>query len=182
MRSIPSFEAHGSCQVGADRLGDADRLAVNVCHAQVMSADQAEIDGWVDPGFEAVRDAFATNFTAHGEVGAAVSAYVGGRPVLDLWGGLADSTTGRAWSEDTVVPVFSSTKGVTAVGANLAIERGLLDPDATVATFWPEFASAGKESITVRQVLSHQAGLPLVEGTFTLDEALSWEPIVQALA
>ena len=78
--------------------------------------------------------------------------------------------------------VFSSTKGVTAVGANLAIERGLLDPDATVASYWPEFAAAGKEAITVRQVLSHQAGLPLVEAELSLDEALAWEPVVAALS
>jgi CubicO group peptidase (beta-lactamase class C family) len=147
-----------------------------------MTDVRPHVDGWVEPGFEAVRDAFVSNFTEHGEVGAAVSAYVDGRPMLDLWGGLADAKIGRPWTEDTVVPVFSSTKGVTAVGANLAIERALIDPDATVATYWPEFAAAGKGSITVRQVLSHQAGLPLVEGEFTLDEALSWEPIVTALA
>ena len=146
----------------------------------VMS--DAQIDGWVEPGFEGVRDAFVANFAEHGEVGAAVCVYVDGRPVVDLWGGVADRRRERRWAEDTVVPVFSSTKGVTAVAANLAIERGLLDPDAPVASTWPEFAAAGKEAITVRQVLSHQAGLPLVEGTFTLDEALSWDPVVEALA
>ena len=140
------------------------------------------IDGWVADGFEAVRDAFAANFAAHAEVGAAVCAYVDGAPVVDLWGGVADTTTGRPWNRDTIVPVFSSTKGVTAVCANLVIERGLLDPDTTVATYWPEFAANGKEAITVRQVLSHQAGLPLVEGEFTLDDALSWDPIVEQLA
>ena len=103
--------------------------------------------------------------TEHGEVGAAVCVYVDGRPVVDLWGGVADRRRAQRWVQDTVVPVFSSTKGVTAVAANLAIERGLLDPDAPVASSWPEFAAAGKEAITVRQVLSHQAGLPLVEGT-----------------
>jgi len=102
--------------------------------------------------------------------------------MVDLWGGVADVATGRRWTEDTIVGVFSSTKGVTAVAANLAIERGLLDPDAAVAKYWPEFGASDKEAITVRQVLSHQAGLPLVEGTFTLDEALSWEPIIEALA
>jgi CubicO group peptidase (beta-lactamase class C family) len=147
-----------------------------------MSATRTETDGWVEPGFEGVRDAFVANFTEHGEVGAAVCVYVDGRPVVDLWGGVTDRGSERRWAEDTVVPVFSSTKGVTAVAANLAIERGLLDPDAPVASTWPEFAAAGKEAITVRQVLSHQAGLPLVEGTFTLDEALAWDPVVEALA
>jgi CubicO group peptidase (beta-lactamase class C family) len=142
----------------------------------------AAFDGRVDDGFEPVADAFAANFEIHNEVGAAVCAYVDGRAVVDLWGGVADRETGRGWSEDTIVPVFSSTKGVTAACANLAIERGLLDPDATVATYWPEFAANGKAEITVRQVLSHQAGLPLVDGEFTLEEALSWHPVVEQLA
>ena len=76
--------------------------------------------------------------------------------------------------------VFSSTKGVTAVCANLLIERGLLDPDERVAKYWPEFGAAGKDAITVRQTLSHQAGLPLVEGDFTLDEVLGWDAMVDA--
>ena len=140
------------------------------------------VDGAVEAGWDGVRDAFLANFADHGEVGGAVCVYLDGRKVVDLWGGVADPASGRPWAEDTIVMTFSSSKGVTAVGANLAIERGLLDPDATVASYWPEFATAGKESITVRQVLSHQAGLPLVEGEFTLDEALAWEPMVEALA
>ena len=140
------------------------------------------IDGHVAPGFEGVRDAFAVNFDERAEVGAAVCVYLDGQPVVDLWGGVADATTGRPWEEDTLAVVFSSTKGVTATCVNLAMQRGLLDPDATVATYWPEFATNGKEAITVRQVVSHQAGLPLVEGEWTLDEALSWDPVVAQLA
>jgi CubicO group peptidase (beta-lactamase class C family) len=78
--------------------------------------------------------------------------------------------------------VYSSTKGVTSVCANRLIEQGRLDPDATVAQYWPEFAANGKAAITVRQALSHQAGLPYVEGDFTLDEALAWDPMVAAIA
>lgn len=141
-----------------------------------------EIAGTVAPGWEGVQTAFAANFDGRGEVGAAVCVYLDGVPVVDLWGGVADQRTGRPWERDTIVGVFSSTKGVTAVGANLAIERGLLDPAAPVAAYWPQFAANGKESITVGEVLSHRAGLPLVEGTFTLDQALSWDPIVEALA
>ncbi|MHB8464758.1 MAG: serine hydrolase domain-containing protein [Acidimicrobiales bacterium] len=140
------------------------------------------VDGIADPGWGGVADAFVANFDEHGEVGAAVCVYRNGHKVVDLWGGTADVTSGRPWTEETIVLVFSSTKGVTAVGANLAIERGLLDPDAMVASYWPEFAAAGKGAITVRQVLSHQAGLPYVDGAFTLDEVLSWTPIVDALA
>jgi CubicO group peptidase (beta-lactamase class C family) len=136
----------------------------------------------VEPGFGAVADAFRANFDTRGEVGAAVCVYVDGRPVVDLWGGVANRATGQPWERDTITGVFSSTKGVTAVCVNALIERGRLDPDAAVATYWPEFAAAGKADITVRQVMSHQAGLPYVEGDFTLDEALSWEPVVQQLA
>src|SRR3954470_4635308 len=96
-----------------------------------------DIKGTVVPGWDGVRDAFATNFAEHGEVGAAVAVYVHGEPVVDLWGGVADTASGRPWEANTLVCVFSSTKGVTAIGANLAIERGLLDPDALVATYWP---------------------------------------------
>jgi CubicO group peptidase (beta-lactamase class C family) len=140
------------------------------------------IEGEVTAGFEGVRAAFAANFRDRGEVGAAVAVYLHGEKVVDLWGGVADPGSGRPWTEDTIVGVFSSTKGVTAIGVNLAIERGLLDPAAPVASYWPEFAANGKDRITVAQVMSHQAGLPLVEGDFTLDEALSWTPIVEALA
>jgi CubicO group peptidase (beta-lactamase class C family) len=144
--------------------------------------DGATIEGWAAVEFEPVLDAFAANFDERGEVGAAVCVYRDGRPVVDLWGGIADPTNGRRWAEDSLVLVYSATKGVTAVCANLLIERGQLDPDEPVARYWPEFAANGKDAITVRQALSHQAGLPLVEGIFTLDEALAWTPIVEQLA
>ena len=142
----------------------------------------ADIGGWVEASFEPVIDAFAANFDERDEVGAALCVYVDGQPVVDLWGGLADRATGRPWTSETVVLVFSSTKGVTAVCANRLIEDGRLDPDATVASYWPEFAANGKSAITVGQVLSHQAGLPLVEGDYTLAETLAWHPMVESLA
>jgi CubicO group peptidase (beta-lactamase class C family) len=128
-----------------------------------------------------VRDAFAKNF-AHGDSGAACCVYLHGEPVVDLVGGLADATTGRAWSAGTIVPVFSTTKGATATCANLLVQRGRMDPDAPVATYWPEFAANGKKGVLVRHVLSHTAGLPVVEGAFTLDQALDWFPVVEQLA
>jgi len=142
----------------------------------------ADIGVWVEASFEPLLDAFAANFDERGDVGAAVCVYLEGEPVVDLWGGMADATTGRPWTSDTVVLVYSSTKGVTSVCANRLIERGALDPAAPVARYWPEFAANGKAEITVGQVLSHQAGLPLVEGDFSLDECLAWDPMVEALA
>jgi CubicO group peptidase (beta-lactamase class C family) len=145
-------------------------------------AGGAEIGGWVDTQFEPVLDAFSDNFDSRGEVGAAVCVYLDGHPVVDLWGGVADATTGKPWLSDSVVLVYSSTKGVTSVCANLLIERRLIDPAAAVCEYWPEFAAAGKGAITVAQLMSHQAGLPFVEGDYSLEEVLAWDPMVQALA
>lgn len=138
--------------------------------------------GWTAPGFEGVRDAFDKNFADGAEVGAAFSAYHRGQKVVDVWGGIADQATGRAWEEDTIIPVFSTTKGMTAICANQLAQQGRLDTDAPVATYWPEFAANGKADIPVSYLLSHQAGLAWVDGTMTAEEALSWDPVVEALA
>ncbi|MDQ3898074.1 MAG: beta-lactamase family protein [Actinomycetota bacterium] len=121
------------------------------------------VAGTCAPGFEAVRDAFAANFADGREIGAAVAATVDGRPVVELWGGLADSRTGRAWEEDTPVLVYSTTKGPTAVCALLLWQRGDLDLDAPVVDVWPEFAAEGKGAVTTRHLLTHQGGLPVFD-------------------
>jgi CubicO group peptidase (beta-lactamase class C family) len=141
-----------------------------------------DVHGRVEPGFERVREAFARNFTEHGDVGAACCVYVGGRPVVDVWGGLADRDRNRAWERDTVALVFSTTKGVTAIAVNLLLQRGELDLDAPVARSWPEFAERGKGSIPLRWLLSHRAGLADVTADLTLDDVLSWDGVVGALA
>lgn len=140
-----------------------------------------EIAGTVEPGFEGVADAFARNFAEHGEVGAATAVYVGGRKVVDLWGGVADREQGTPYVEDTLQLVFSTTKGATAACANLLAQRGELDLDAPVAEYWPEFKAEGKGDIPVRWLLCHKAGLPYVDATLTLDEALAWDPVIRAL-
>ncbi|HSE51877.1 MAG TPA: serine hydrolase domain-containing protein [Gemmatimonadales bacterium] len=117
-------------------------------------------------GFEAVRDAFAENFTRRGELGGACCVYYRGEKVVDLWGGVRNQATGEPWEEDTMVLVYSTTKGLAAMTLALAHSRGWLDYDERIATYWPEFARNGKETITVRQLLAHQAGL------FALDEKL----------
>jgi len=140
------------------------------------------IDGEVEPGFEAVRDAFARNFTEHGDVGAQFCLHVEGRKVVDLWGGVADPLTDRPYDESTLQLVFSTTKGATAVCANLLAQRGQLDLDAPVATYWPEFGAAGKEHVPVRWLLCHKAGLPVIDKRLSLEEALDWDTTVGALA
>ena len=140
-----------------------------------------DIGGSVEPGFEGVADAFRANFEEHGEVGAATSVYVGGRKVVDLWGGVADRDTGAPYTEDSLQLVFSTTKGATAACANLLAQRGELDLDAPVAEYWPEFKAKGKGDIPVRWLLCHKAGLPYVDATLTLEQALAWDPMIRAL-
>jgi CubicO group peptidase (beta-lactamase class C family) len=140
------------------------------------------VAGSVRPGFEPVREAFIANFEKQGEVGAAVCLYVGGKKVVDLWGGMANRSTGQPWKEDTLVPVRSLTKGATAVCAHLLVQRGLLDLEAPVAEYWPEFAAEGKGSLPVKWLLSHQAGLPALNERPPFEASLTWEPIVEALA
>lgn len=124
-----------------------------------MSVGTAVPHGFVAPGFEPVRDRFAANL-ADGELGAAFAATVGGEPVVDLWGGVADAGTGSPWEEDTLCVLYSGTKGLTATCMLGLIDRGLLDLEAPVAEYWPEFAAHGKEGVLVRHVVAHQAGLP----------------------
>jgi CubicO group peptidase (beta-lactamase class C family) len=140
-----------------------------------------DTQGWTAPGFEGVRDAFVRNFDEGNEVGAAFSAYHRGQKVVDLWGGIADEHTGRPWEEDSIVLVYSTTKGLTAVCANKLAQEGKLDVDAPVAEYWPEFAQAGKQDVPVSYLLSHQVGLPDIDGAMSLEDALAWEPVVEAL-
>jgi len=141
-----------------------------------------DIHGEVAPGFENVREAFEANFTQHGDVGAAFALYKDGEKVVDLWGGVADEESGRPWEEDTLQLVYSTTKGVTAAAAHLLAQRGELDFDAPVAEYWPEFKANGKENIPVRWLLSHRAGLPVLDEPLTAEEIYAWDPIVDALA
>jgi CubicO group peptidase (beta-lactamase class C family) len=139
------------------------------------------IDGSCDRRFEPVRAAFADNFTERGEQGAAVCVAVGGRVVVDLWGGLADRE-GRPWQADTLVDVFSVGKGMLAALVAALVGEGELDPDARVAQDWPAFAAAGKQDVTVRHLLTHQAGLPAVRQPLPDDVIYDWDAMTGALA
>jgi CubicO group peptidase (beta-lactamase class C family) len=129
-------------------------------------AESHHVKGHVSRGFEIVRDAFADNFARRRELGAACSAYHRGELVVDLWGGVRNKQAGDPWEQDTMVIVYSATKGLAAMTLALAHSRGWLDYEERVCAYWPEFAQQGKERITVRQLLAHQAGL------FVLDEPL----------
>src|SRR5512134_3047472 len=117
------------------------------------------IQGYVSRGFEPVREAFVENFHRRRELGGACCAFHRGEKVVDLWGGIRNGATGAPWEEGTMVLVYSATKGLSAMTLAIAHSRGWLDYDERVCKYWPEFAQNGKETITVRQLLAHQAGL-----------------------
>lgn len=141
-----------------------------------------EIHGKCEPQFDAVREAFAASFAKGLELGASVSITLDGEPVVDLWAGYADLAKTKAWREDTIVNVYSTTKGLAAACANLLADRGKLDLDAPVADYWPEFAAAGKAELPVRYLLSHRAGLPAIEKELPPGATFEWDTMCSALA
>jgi CubicO group peptidase (beta-lactamase class C family) len=143
------------------------------------------ISGAVAPGFERVLDRFAANFErddAYREVGASLAVYRGETLVVDLWGGWRDAEQTVPWTPDTLVNVWSTTKGVTAIAVARLVDQGRLDYAAPVARYWPEFAQNGKAAITVSQLLSHQAGLPGFAEPTPLEDFYDWETITRRLA
>jgi CubicO group peptidase (beta-lactamase class C family) len=140
------------------------------------------IHGTCHPRFEAVREVFAKGFESGTEIGASVCFVRDGETLVDLWGGHLDRERSRPWQRDTLVNTYSTTKGMTALCAHLCVERGLLDLDAPVARYWPEFAAKGKDEIPVRWLLSHQAGLAAPRRRLSVEELFAWHPFVEALA
>ncbi|MGW1808407.1 serine hydrolase domain-containing protein [Streptomyces sp. NPDC002078] len=147
-----------------------------------MPAHETQVHGHCDARFAAVREAFEDNFRERGELGAAVAVTVDGATVADLWGGWADAAGTRPWERDTLVNVWSTTKGPVALCAHLLADRGLLDLDAPVAAYWPEFAAAGKEKVPVRHLLSHRAGLSGLREPHSLADLYDWELTTARLA
>jgi CubicO group peptidase (beta-lactamase class C family) len=140
------------------------------------------VSGWCDPRFAAVRSEFAANFRERGELGGAVCVSVGGRVVVNLCGGWRDSARRQPWTADTLVIVFSVGKGLLAACAARLSGEGRLDPDATVARYWPEFGAAGKADVTVRELLSHQAGVPAIREPLPAGSVLDWALMTRVLA
>jgi CubicO group peptidase (beta-lactamase class C family) len=138
--------------------------------AQKVQIPPDLIGGDVDEGYGKVADAFRRNLSSGREVGAAIAVYRDGRKVVDLWGGYRNGITRAPWEQDTLVNVFSTTKGIASLAVAVAASKGYLSYDAKVTDYWPEFAQAGKEMVTVRQLLAHQAGLPVVKPPLTLQE------------
>jgi CubicO group peptidase (beta-lactamase class C family) len=144
--------------------------------------DEVVIHGECDPRFAAVKDALAGNFAERGELGAAVTIAIEGRVVVDVWGGWMNDTRTRPWARNTLVDVFSVGKAVAATAVLMLADRGLVDVDAPVARYWPEFAASGKDGVTVRMLLSHQAGLPGLRDPQPELVMYDWTAMTAALA
>jgi CubicO group peptidase (beta-lactamase class C family) len=142
----------------------------------------ARISGSVAPGFEAVGRAFELSFDAKPDMGAALAIRHNGLTVVDLWGGVADDRSGAVWQADTPSVVFSCTKGLVSILAARLVQDGLLDYEAPVARYWPEFAAAGKEAVQVKHLLSHRSGLSAPRQAITTEELPDWELVVGRLA
>lgn len=134
-----------------------------------------EIHGHCDERFLPFRDAFRANFDAGLDIGSSLAVTHRGKIVVDLWGGYADAGRTIPWQENTIVPVASTTKIILNIGVLVALDHGLLDLDQRVAHYWPEFAQGGKEAVTVRDALTHQAGVPGLDPQMTNAEAIDWQ-------
>jgi len=141
-----------------------------------------KINGTCDSRFERVRETFSGAFESGAELGAAVHVVIDGETVVDLWAGWMDEAHAQPWTRDTLVNVFSTTKGMTALCAHRLVDQGKLDLDAPVARYWPEFAAEGKGDISFRQLISHQAGLPAVRAPLPREALFDWDRMTEALA
>jgi CubicO group peptidase (beta-lactamase class C family) len=142
----------------------------------------AEIQGSWNPQFDAVASTLAASLDAGTDVGASVTVMVEGEPVVDIWGGWVDEAHSAPWAEDTITNVWSTTKTMTFLSALMLADRGELDFHAPVATYWPEFATAGKEAVEVRHLMSHTAGLPGWQEPMVPEDLADWDKCVSYLA
>ncbi|MGH3410549.1 MAG: serine hydrolase domain-containing protein, partial [Streptosporangiaceae bacterium] len=142
----------------------------------------AEVSGTCDARFEPVRAALAEQLDSGNDVGASIYVDVDGQAVVDIWGGWRDAEHSSPWTEDTITNVWSTTKTVTNLATLMLADRGLLDPFAPVARYWPEFAENGKERIEVRQIMSHTSGVSGWDAPFTVEDMYDWELSTSRLA
>ena len=142
----------------------------------------SEVQGTCDKRFDPVREELASRLASGDELGASLVIDIDGEVVADLWGGFADEARTRPWTADTIVNVWSTTKTVTNLAALMLVDRGLLDPYAPVARYWPEFAANGKEQVEVRHLLSHTSGVSGWDQPFSVEDMYDWETSTALLA
>ena len=144
--------------------------------------DMVDISGTCPRQFAAVKDAFAANFETNGDVGASCAVIMHGEPVVDLWGGTLDREGTEPWHRDTIINVYSTTKTMSCLALLVLISRGLVDPDAPVERYWPEFGAAGKSNVLVRHLLSHTAGVPAWDKRLEPTDLYDWDKVTAMLA
>jgi len=149
---------------------------------EAVPAPDVVVQGECDSAFAGVRDAFAANFAAGLELGASLCVVVDGRAVVDVWGGWLDAEQQQPWDRDSIACVFSCTKGLAAIALLLLVDRGAVDLDAPVVRYWPEFAAAGKDTLPVRYLLTHEAGLSAIGKPMPFGSLSDWTAMVDALA
>jgi CubicO group peptidase (beta-lactamase class C family) len=143
--------------------------------------DGRTVHGFADDGLGRVVDEFVANFERRWDLGAACAVYRDGRPVVDVWAGIADRRHGTTWSHDTAAVIFSCTKGLLALCVYSLVQDGLLELDTPIATYWPGFAAHGKASITVREAMAHRSGLAALDTDLSRADVLVWEPVIRAI-
>jgi CubicO group peptidase (beta-lactamase class C family) len=141
-----------------------------------------DIQGVCDERFLPLQDAFRENFEKGYEIGASLAVTRHGRPVVDLWAGHIDKQRTRPWEKDTIAPVASTTKIALTLSFLMLVDRGLVDLDATIAKYWSEFAAGGKAHVTVREALTHSAGVPGFDPPVPLEAMLDWDRITAHIA
>jgi CubicO group peptidase (beta-lactamase class C family) len=147
-----------------------------------MTVTMLQVHGYCEPNFNSVRDLLQQRIAEDNEVGASLCVNIDGKNVLDIWGGYADASRNKPWEKDTLAGVWSSTKVVTCLAAHILVNRGLLDVNERVATYWPEFSANGKENVKVSHVLSHSSGLPAWEAPITSEEIQDTKRATKRLA
>jgi CubicO group peptidase (beta-lactamase class C family) len=145
-------------------------------------SNEIDIKGYCEDRFNSVKEAFQRNFENDLEVGASFAVTIDGKHVIDIWGGYANAEKTRPWEQDTIVNVYSTTKVMTSICIHILIDRGLLDLEAPVAKYWPEFAQAGKEKLPVKYLLSHTSGLAGWDKKFRTKKLYNWDLMVELLA
>jgi CubicO group peptidase (beta-lactamase class C family) len=141
----------------------------------------AKVEGKCDPRFAAVGEAFKRNFDKGAEAGASIGVYYQGKPVVEMWGGLADPESNRTWGRETITPLASTGKTLATTCILRLIDRGLIDLDAPVATYWPAFADGGKSKITVEQILSHTSGVAALDRAISNVDAQQLDPVLRLI-
>ena len=140
------------------------------------------VAGSCDPKFNSARDRFIKNFEDGLEIGACIALNIEGTPVIDMWGGYKDKAQTKAWENDTIVNMMSVSKAISGICIYALVDRGLVDPEAPVAKYWPEFAANGKEGVLVRHLMAHTAGLSGWQEKVAAEDLYDWEKCTSLLA